>query len=103
MGDRVFRNTRGRLINPRSLYVPLLRAARNAGIGHVTVYDLRHTASTLIDERKGYELAARALGHVPSGGGSITSKYIHRRLVTIDTTCLDDALAEDAEDKAVGE
>jgi integrase len=103
LADRVFRNNPGRLVNPKHLYVPLLRAAKDAGIGHVTLYDLRHTAGTLIDEHRGFEMAAKALGHAPTGGGSVTGTYVHRRLVTVDTTCLDDALDQTAAGEAVGE
>jgi integrase len=90
--DLVFRTERGALVDHHYLRRRLNRAGEDAGIGRVNPYDLRHTGATLIWERKGYDAAARALGHVQGGS---TAGYLHGRLATFDSTVLDAALAED--------
>lgn len=107
--DRVFRQESGTLLTENAIGGPLTYRLRTAGLPHVSPYDLRHTAATLIEEQHeamqpgtGYAIAARALGHVPTGAGKVTAGYVHRKLVTVDSACLDralDSLTEDATDR----
>ncbi|MEM8535997.1 MAG: tyrosine-type recombinase/integrase [Chloroflexota bacterium] len=63
--DYVFvRATTGKPLYPETLYVRFKKAAKEAGMGHIRLHDLRHTFASLL-RNQGYDVVqiSRILGH----------------------------------------